>query len=542
MEVEIIKGKKDLNSVYNKRINVAAYARVSTKLEAQNYSLKSQKTYYEEKILRNKNWNFVKVYADDGISGRKLENRNEFIDMLNDAINGKIDLIITKSVSRFARNTYDLLSVVRTLKDYGVTIIFEEENINTSTLEGEMLLTVLAAVAQTESENISNHISYGNEMKRKSGQLSFRKKPYGYNYVDGKYVINKKEARVVKKMFELCLEGNTISSIANYLNKKKIKPQQGNKWNPQTISKFLRYKRFIGTYESGRNSIFKKAYILENNHEPIIDRDTWDKVQDILKYNKSTHQKYKFNNNYCGYCGRKVHLINSYGYKVLKCDSYSNNNKKTCPAKIVNIKYFEKCFVEVLLNILSTDYDYSKIKNEIIKLNNLKDYYMNEKMRIMDLYFELKINEDNYRKSITKIDEQLEVVNEKLNKIDSNRIDEKRFQDVKEQIINTVIDTVDDINEYSQELFEKLISFTFIGGRVENRYSNPYNICFYYDDKKELFDYKRIIDYSIIRNDFILYSYKKVNVKDIVLNENAKRKMHYNKNFKVYFFIRKDEK
>ena len=402
MEVKIIKKKIDNQNIYNKKINVAAYARVSTKMEAQNYSLKSQIKYYEEMISRNKNWNLVKVYADDGISGRRIENRNEFIDMLNDAINGKIDLIMTKSVSRFARNTFDLLSVVRTLKDYGVTIIFEEENINTSTLEGEMLLTVLAAVAQTESENISNHISYGNEMKRKSGQLSFRKKPYGYNYVDGKYVINKKEARVVKKMFELCLEGNTISSIANYLNKKKIKPQQGNKWNPQTISKFLRYKRFIGTYESGRNFIFKKAYILENNHEPIIDRDTWDKVQDILKHNKSTHQKYKFNNNYCGYCGRKVHLINSYGYKVLKCDSYSNNNKKTCPAKIVNIKYFEKCFVEVLLNILSTDYDYRKIKNEIIKLNNLKDYYMNEKMRIMDLYFELKINEDNYRKSITK--------------------------------------------------------------------------------------------------------------------------------------------
>lgn len=176
MEVEIIKKEegrinRKTKNLFSDKIRVAAYARVSTDMEDQQTSFKSQQKYYLEKIMANSSWSFVEVYADEGISGTLASKRESFMRMIKDCKDGKIDLILTKSISRFARNTLDTLKYVRMLRDMGIGVIFEEENINTLDMAGELLLTVLSSVAQQESETISSHIKLGLKMKKERGEI-----------------------------------------------------------------------------------------------------------------------------------------------------------------------------------------------------------------------------------------------------------------------------------------------------------------------------------------------------------------------------------
>ena len=174
MEVKVIEKNNNTimsrGNILEKKLRVAAYARVSTDSDEQATSFYSQQKYYMDKILSNPNWSFVEVYADEGISGTQAFKRDNFLRMIKDAKEGGIDLILTKSISRFARNTLDTLKYVRTLKDSNVAILFEEENINTLDMSGELLLTVLSSVAQQESETIGSHVKLGLKMKMKRGE------------------------------------------------------------------------------------------------------------------------------------------------------------------------------------------------------------------------------------------------------------------------------------------------------------------------------------------------------------------------------------
>lgn len=204
VEVEIIKktenvdGNVNPNKLIDGKVRVAAYARVSTDMEDQQTSFKSQKQYYLNKIMSNPNWTFVEVYADEGISGTMTNKRVNFLRLIKDATDGKIDLILTKSISRFARNTLDTLKYVRMLKKIQVPVFFEEENINTTDISGELLLTILSSVAQQESETISSHIKLGLKMKKERGEIVGFVKCYGY-YYDYK----KKEMRLIKEEAEV---------------------------------------------------------------------------------------------------------------------------------------------------------------------------------------------------------------------------------------------------------------------------------------------------------------------------------------------------
>lgn len=174
-KVEIIEANKGrinrINSQSIERLRVAAYCRVSTDSDEQLESYQSQLKYYRDLIKSNENWEYVGVYADQGISGTQVKHRKDFQQMINDAMDGKVDLIITKSISRFARNTLDILKYVRLLKERGVGIQFEKENINTLDNQGEMLLTVLSSLAQAESESLSKNVAMGLKAKMKNGEL-----------------------------------------------------------------------------------------------------------------------------------------------------------------------------------------------------------------------------------------------------------------------------------------------------------------------------------------------------------------------------------
>ena len=221
MQVKVIKkidGKLDRRTgkVITDRLRVCAYCRVSTGDEEQINSYESQKKYYDEKINSNSLWVFAGIYADEAITGTLDYKRNEFMRMITDAMEGKFDVIITKSISRFARNTLDTLKYVRMLKEKNVAILFEEENINTLEMAGELLLTILSSVAQQESETISSHVKLGLKMKQQRGELIGYNGCLGYTYdKESKSIsVNEEEAEIVKYIFNRYAQGVGSSIIA----------------------------------------------------------------------------------------------------------------------------------------------------------------------------------------------------------------------------------------------------------------------------------------------------------------------------------------
>lgn len=251
MEVQVIEkiqGRIDRTTglQINRKLKVAAYARVSTDSEDQLNSFESQVKYYNEKIAKNIEWSFVEVYADESISGTQDYKRSNFMRMIQDSMNGKIDLILTKSISRFARNTLDTLKYVRMLKEKNVAILFEEENINTIEMAGELLLTILSSVAQQESETISSHVKLGLKMKQQRGELIGYNGCLGYTYdKENKSIsINQEEAEIVKYIFNRYAQGVGSSIIARELtNMKYLTPKGLTRWSDSTVRRILKNEK-----------------------------------------------------------------------------------------------------------------------------------------------------------------------------------------------------------------------------------------------------------------------------------------------------------
>ena len=212
---------------------VAAYARVSTDSDEQYSSYEAQVGYYTNFIKGKPNWEFIKVYADEGISGTSTKRRDDFNEMINSALNGNIDLIITKSISRFARNTLDTISITRQLKAKGIEVYFEKENLWSLDDKTEFLLTIMASIAQEESRSISQNITIGKRWGMKEGRVSFAYKNFlGYKKVDGKIVIDEDQAEIVRLIYRMFLkEGRTYSGIAEFLKSNGIPTPSGKNTN-----------------------------------------------------------------------------------------------------------------------------------------------------------------------------------------------------------------------------------------------------------------------------------------------------------------------
>lgn len=312
-------------------IRVAAYARVSTDMEDQKNSYQSQLQYYTEKMNSNPKWIPTKVYADEGISGTQDYKRNDFMQMVKDGENNKFYLLLTKSISRFARNTVDTLKYVRRLKEKNVAIYFEEENINTLDMQGELLLTILSSVAQQESETISSHVKLGLAMKMKRGELVGFHGCYGYNYdrLTKTIIVNDEEKRVIQFIFEKFIQGYGTSMIARELNEMGIPTKRGNTvWYENTVRKILKNEKYKGDLLQGKtftvdpithrrleNMGEEQKYLIENNHEAIVDEETWNRVQEIFDENSIKIKEgrdigqfkriYAFSGvTFCAFCGR----------------------------------------------------------------------------------------------------------------------------------------------------------------------------------------------------------------------------------------------
>ena len=364
--------------------NVGAYCRVSTDTEEQQGSYNSQVNYYTEKIKSTPGWRFVKVYGDEGISGTNADNRPSFQEMMQDCENGKLDLIITKSISRFSRNVTVTLEVARKLRDKDIGIFFEKENLNTLHYTSESLLAIFSSLAQAESESMSENIKMGREFKYKNGECCYNMgKVFGFNQdSDGIVTINEEQAVVVKHMYEGYLNGMSIGGIIKDLQERKIPSPTGKeKWSPGTVERILSSEKYKGDFLTRKtftvDPISKKKkkntgqvsqYLITKHHPAIIEPEIFDMVQSemarrgcIKKNDKKKHYgkysgKFPFNNLIiCGDCGakyRRTMWVEKNGDKkhVWRCVNRIQDGKKAhCRHSVsINDIYLTKKTVEAI--------------------------------------------------------------------------------------------------------------------------------------------------------------------------------------------------
>lgn len=308
-----------------KTVRVAVYARVSTDQEIQLHSLEEQMRAFRAKIAQHPGWMLVDVYADEGISGTSVKKRKEFLRMMEDCEAGKVDYVMAKSISRFARNTVECLSYVRHLQSLGVQLYFEKEGLDTATAVSEMILTVMAAFAQEESRSISENLKWGIRKRFEKGESRWTK-TYGYRKTkDGEIVIEPDEAAIVRMIFKMYQYGIPMPDILDELNFMQAPSARGKQgWNRTALKYLLENEKYIGdmrlqkwvsidhiSHKSVRNdSTVIPVYNVKNHHVPIIDRHTYQQVQRIMEL-KNPHGEYSrypyFDTNFvCPLCGRKM--------------------------------------------------------------------------------------------------------------------------------------------------------------------------------------------------------------------------------------------
>ena len=342
-------------SAQSKKKRVCAYIRVSSDKEAQLDSLENQEAYFIRKYAQETGCEFVGIYSDVGISGTS-ENHPAFQEMLNACMCGEIDLIHTKSISRFARNTVTVLEVSRQLKSLGIGIYFEEQDINTMSAEGELMLTVLASFAQEESYNISENQKWAIQKKFARGDVMINTNRFlGYDKdKDGNLIINEKEAEIVRMIFRMYLGGDGTFRIAKKLNELGIPTVTGKQWHETTIRGMLKNEKYKGDCLLQKYYVPKvggatvandgkvQSYYITGNHEAIIPKEEWDAVQRLRKEraeerNIDTKNTQKFKNRYplsgkliCPYCGKHLRRLYAYKKYVWACSTYIDKGKKVC--------------------------------------------------------------------------------------------------------------------------------------------------------------------------------------------------------------------
>lgn len=284
----------------NLNLRVTYYGRVSTNQDIQLTSLSNQEDYFKQMILNNPNWTYIEGYIDEGITGTSTLKRNNFLRMINDAKQNKFDLIITKEISRFSRNTLDSIKYTRELLNNGVAVLFLNDNINTIYPDSELRLTIMSSMAQDEIRRLSERVKFGVSMSIKKGKLLGNNKLYGYNKKNNKLSINKKEAFIIKEIFTLYgIYNKSTTYIKDYLNNKGILTNYGNKWSTTTILRILKNPKYKGFYCGNKSFtedymskkvkyLSKKEWVMYKSSKQIpiiIEESLWNKVNDKLTQN-----------------------------------------------------------------------------------------------------------------------------------------------------------------------------------------------------------------------------------------------------------------
>lgn len=454
----------------NPKKKVAAYARVSTDYEDQINSYKVQCEEYSRIIKTNPDFIFAGIYADQGLSGTQAKKRPEFIKMINAARNGEIDLIITKSISRFGRNTLDVITYIRELRDIGVEIFFEKENISSLDPKIDFMLTILSSVAQEESRSISSNVKWSYDKKFRKGIVDARR-ILGYNVEDGKYVVNTEEAKIIKQIYTLALKRYKISDIVKTLNSSGLKTLSGKNFMYSSVRYILNNERYCGdavlrktvtldylTGKAVKNDNIADKYYVENNHEPIISRENFKAVQIMLNDNTNGKRNMNKTTKYpltgilrCPKCGRTLkrqHIGRGKKPRVILNCNHSYDNKYNCSSPSPEYDLV----IGAAIDSVNALYSNTNVLNSLFEV------------------FDNNIALNNLRNDL----EELKVINRELiNLHHEDTEDEKTF---KKYLSNTK-----EIESLSQELAVNLstsIRLDYIKSLVKKEYLNEDNINF----------------------------------------------------------------
>jgi DNA invertase Pin-like site-specific DNA recombinase len=351
------------------QLRVAAYCRVSTDNIAQLESLENQRQHYQEHIRRHPNWQLAKIYYDEGISGTKLTKRNALKELLADCHNHRIDLVITKSISRLSRNTTDCLRIVRELQQLNIPIIFEKEHINTGAMASELFLSILSSIAQDESHSTAGNLRWAIRQRFASGEFRVSSAPYGYSVEDGNLVINHTEAKTVRQIFQRFLSGISASRIAKELNQKQVPTKRGGQWRSNTVINILRNNNYTGdmlcqkTYRDDQyhrhfNQGEITQYLIEDHHPSLINHENFNRVQVLLKEAaKKRHIEtgsHKYQQHYlfsgkiiCGQCGT-IFKRQTRPHKIYWACQQHLRSAQQCPTKAVSEASLKAAFCNMM--------------------------------------------------------------------------------------------------------------------------------------------------------------------------------------------------
>ena len=355
------------------KTRVAAYCRVSTASDEQKASLDTQKTHYETYIRSNPEWEYAGLYYDEGVSGTSQNGRNGLLALISDCEKRKIDLVLTKSISRFARNTTDCIEITRKLLRFGVRILFEKENIDTGSMESELMLSILGSLAESESVSISENEKWSIRKRFENDTYIISAPPYGYKNENGRMVIVPEQAEVVKRIFADILSGKTPSQIADELNRQGIFTARSGKWRGERITELIANEKYVGdalfqkTYTDSsftrhRNHGVCNQYLITEHHEPIVSHEVFDRANEIIKLRrKGKCDTKKYQNRYgfsgkiiCGECGsvfkRRIHYTVSDSYTAWCCKKHLQNIT-ACSMKYVADDSLKSAFL-IMINKL----------------------------------------------------------------------------------------------------------------------------------------------------------------------------------------------
>ena len=403
MRVVIIPPKSQEEIKQSKRLRVAAYCRVSTDEDEQINSYKAQIEYYTEKINKNPEWQMAGIFADEGISGTQAKKRPEFLKMIRLCRQGKIDLILTKSFSRFARNTVDSVDYIRELRALGIGVVSEKENMNTLNEDSEMLITILSCFAQAESESISKNVSWGIHQSFKNGKVPIKYSTLlGYRKGENDLPeIIPDEAEIVKEIFRSYLDGMSLKQIADSLNSRGVKTKHKNTtWKPEIVKGILKNEKYSGdavlqktyvtdciTKKTRKNNGELPMYIVKNHHNPIISRNDFNRVQEEMarrsakrniaeKLTKTEQGKYSAKYALselliCGECGTHYRRVTwtAKGFKEIKwrCINRIQYGKKKChDSPTIDEQPLQKAIVGAINEFCEVRYDVAKVLRESV--------------------------------------------------------------------------------------------------------------------------------------------------------------------------------
>ncbi len=467
-------------------LRVAAYARVSTEKDDQINSLANQRAYFENYIKQRPDWIFADVYYDEGVTGTQTAKRTGFNKMIEDCRAGEIDLILTKEVSRFARNTVDALAYTRELRAYGVGVIFINDNIDTRDGDGEFRLSIMASVAQEESRKTSERVRWGQRRAMENGVVFGNNSIYGFTLKNGQLTLNDDEAEIVRLIFyKYVCEGKGSHVIARELDEEGIKPPKTNgKWSGEEVLHILKNEKYAG-------NLIQKKYIttdylthkkvvndggkiyIRNHHAPIVDREMWEKARQIREKRAVSKNKTRPHGcgvkTFCGCCGssftpRKSPRKSGETYKLHMCRTRSRQGKAGCGMRTVNDKSV-KTVLEYVSNFFTAEFD-SAARDVVKEIETLTDTddtraerisekieeVNRKRLKMLDGYFAGKITETDTERLTAEYDKELARLKAQLDDL----ANERRIR-TERQRGSDLLDTIKSETRFSDGVYSEII-------------------------------------------------------------------------------------